>query len=350
MKAALEEANNNHELKKKDEELATLEDKLHTQENEVCVVKAALEEANNIIGDLKMEREKEKAVREAELKKKDEDCDRMRHEWEELLNRCKELVKQTEVKQLQEITSLRDQVVVLTIKCEASHNHELALELELKKQKDKHATKVQLLLEENNQLQSALEDEKAKYDKIHDDMQETKQELDKLKEDNQQYQTKVEERDKRIDQLSRTTKSERRYFKSDNEDAVLSDEVCKHVQRSTRTCPDCIELQSKIKELEDRIEQLTVQSVDYSAKYFTQQSPTASLMLVRSIEALQFNETESTNLKEEIMKLKDELDMYQSTNKKQSQALLSLKKELNIAKVHVYIMHPVYARAHFSKY
>ena len=74
-------------------------------------------------------------------------------------------------------------------------------------------------------------------------------------------------------------------------------------------------------------------------------SPTASLMLVRSAslrEALQFNETEATNLKEEIIKLKDDLDMYQSTNKKQSQALLRLKEELNIAKVHVYTIHSVY--------
>ena len=43
-------------------------------------------------------------------------------------------------------------------------------------------------------------------------------------------------------------------------------------------------------------------------------------------EALQ---SESTNLKEEIMKLK----VYQSTNKQQSQTLLRLKEELNIAKV-----------------
>ena len=58
------------------------------------MVKAALVEANNnnedIVHYVKTEREKEKAVWEAELKKKDEDCDRMRHEWEELLNRCKD--------------------------------------------------------------------------------------------------------------------------------------------------------------------------------------------------------------------------------------------------------------------
>ena len=45
-------------------------------------------------------------------------------------------------KQLQDITSLQDQVVVLTGKCEASQNRELALELE----KDEQTVKVQLLL------------------------------------------------------------------------------------------------------------------------------------------------------------------------------------------------------------
>ena len=221
----------------------------------------------------------------------------MRHEWEELLNRCKvqnsELVKQT--------------------------------------------AKVQLFLEENNLLQSAFEDVKGKYDKIHDDMQVTKQELERLNEDNQLYQIKVEEKDKRLDQLSCTAMSEKRYFKSDKEDEILCGKVCELVQHDTGTCPDCIELQSKIKELEYWIEQLTA---DHSAKYFTQQSPTAFWMLVRSAslrKALQFNETESTNLKEEIIKLNKDVYMYQYNNKKYRQTLSSLKEELNIAKVHVYM-------------
>ena len=185
----------------------------------------------------------------------------------------------------------------------------------------------------------------AKYEKIYYELEVTKRELERLKEDNQQYQIKVEEKDKRIDQLTCTAMSEKRYFKSDNEDEMLCDKVCELVQHFTGTCCDCIRLQSNIKELEDRIEQLTVQSVDNSAKYFTQKSPTASMMPVISVslrEALQFNETESTNLKKEIMKLKVGLDMYQSTNKKQSHTLLSLMEELNIAKVHVYPIHPVY--------
>ena len=95
-----------------------------------------------------------------------EDSARLRQESEELLNRCKdqnaELVKQTEVKviecdkQLQEISSLQDQVVVLTGKCEASQNHELLLELELKKQRCECASLREALQSESTNLKEEI--------------------------------------------------------------------------------------------------------------------------------------------------------------------------------------------------
>ena len=352
--------------KKKDDKLATLEGKLHTQENELREVKAAFEEANNnhehIIDDVITEREKETAVWEAELKKKDEDCHRMRHGWEELVNRCKyqnaELVKQTEVKviecdkQLQEITSLQDQVVVLTGKCEASKNCELALELELRREKDEQTVKVRLLLEEKNLLGLVFEDALAKFEKIHYELELTKRELYKLKEDNQLYQIKVEEKDKRIDQLSRTAKSKRRYIKSDKEDEMLCDKVCELVQHFTGTCPDCIQLQKKIKDLEIGIEQLTVQSVNHKVAQRDHENEISDLkeqiqIFISKVEASKRSREEATatssKLNEEVMVLTQQVNQYkkQADNLRSQVEKYEQMNKSHVEQVHVHIYYSV---------
>ena len=68
----------------------------------------------------------------------------------------------------------------------------------------------------------------------------------------------------------------------------------------------------------------------------THQSPTASLMPSSSIvlrEALQLNEAESTGLKEEIARLKVDLETYEGHCKRQSEAIVKLKEELDSVKV-----------------
>ena len=71
-------------------------------------------------------------------------------------------------------------------------------------------------------------------------------------------------------------------------------------------------------------------------RHGTHQSPTASLMPSSVIvlrEALQLNEAESTGLKEEIAGLKLDLQTYKGHCKRQSEAIVKLKEELNSIKV-----------------
>ena len=198
--------------------------------------------------------------------------------------------------------------------------------------------RIAILVAEMERLNALSENDKAKLEKFHDDMQEDKKDIAALREEIAQYQMKVEERDKMIDRYRKVIQ-EPRYFKSPEKDEVLCEEVCKLVQyftvprisTTTSDYPDINGLKANITQLEHTVQELTEENNALHSRLPTHQSPTASLIPL-SIAALQealFNETEM----EELKKLKEENEMYQTNGKRQSQAILGLKKELEATKV-----------------
>ena len=206
------------------------------------------------------------------------------------------------------------------------------------KEQSESTALVMQLLAERERLNASSEDDKAMVEKFHDDMQENKKEIAALREEIAQYVIKVEERDKMIDRYRKVVQ-EPKYFKSPEKDEVVCEEVCRLVQYFTVPqatsilCdhPDINGLKANITQLEHTVQELTEENNALHSRLPTHQSPTASLIPLSSAalqEAL-FNETEM----EELKKLKEENEMYQTNGKRQSQAILGLKKELEATKV-----------------
>ena len=276
------------------------------------------------------------------MNEKDEQYEQLRREMNAQEQKSGILLKEkqdNEIKLLHEMDLLRGELKTLKEKCEASEKHTQSLELELRKLQDEKTLsleKVQKLENEKTKRETTLNDTNAKMEKIEDDM---KHEIANFKDQIQQYEQKVMERDSMIDQLRRNFKSERKYFKSDKEDEELCNNVSKLVECYTshdvKLLSGCSD--TKVQELELRIEQLTEQNNDLHVRLSTHQSPTASLMPSSSNvlrEALQLNEAESTGLKEEIDTLKIRLETYIAQCKRQSEAIVKLKEELCHVKVH----------------
>ena len=194
------------------------------------------------------------------------------------------------------------------------------------------------LVAEMERLNALSDNDKAKLEKFHDDMQEDKKDIVALREEIALYQIKIEERDKMIDRYRKAIQ-EPRYFKSSEKDEVVCEEVCKLVEYFTvprlsttpSDHPDINGLKAHITQLEHTVLELTEENNALHSRLPTHQSPTASLMNIAALQEAFFNETE----KEELKILKEENEMYQTNGKRQSQAILGLKKELEATKVHV---------------
>ena len=252
--------------------------------------------------------------------------------WAELLK----IKEDNEVKQQHEMALLRGDLETLNQRIEESQK-DLGLKLiKLADEKTLSFERVQQLEKEKTELLAAKVNADAMIEKIQDDM---KQEIASLKEQIQTNELKVVERDSMIEQLRRNFKSERKYFKSDKEDEELCNNVSKLVEHFTGHSG--VNMQSeyfdtKIKQLELKVEQLTDENKELHIRLGTHQSPTASLMpssIIVLREALQLNEAESTGLKEEIACLKVDLETYEGNCKRQSEAIVKLKEELDSVKV-----------------
>ena len=315
------------QVKEQLQELVILKGTFNTQEKLLRETKAALEEAEKKIAEEAKERLSEKETSEVKMKEKVEQYDQLRHEkstkeqhWAELLK----VKEDNEVNQHHQMALLRGDLETLNRRNEESQK-ELGLKLiKLEDEKTLSFERVQQLEKEKTDLLAAKFNADAMIEKIQDDM---KQEISSLKEQIQTNELKVVERDNMIEQLKRTIKSERKYFKSDKEDEELCNNVSKLVEFFTGH-----EYVYGDKELELKVEQLTDENKELHIRLGTHQSPTASLMpssIIVLREALQLNEAESTGLKEEISGLKVDLKIYEDHCKRQSKEIVKLKEELD---------------------
>ena len=306
---------------------------LGMQENLLRQIKAALEVAEMKIAEVAKEQFREKKMWEIERKEKVEQCDQLRREMSMQEQHWAELLKEkdnNEVKQQHEMTLLLGELE--TLNRELQKDFEMKL-IKLEGEKMLNLEKVQQLEKE---LQAAKVYADAIIEKIEDDK---KNEIARLKEQIQVYELKVVERDNMIEQFKHTFKSERKYFKSDKEDEELCNNVSKLVEFFTGHIGVNMQseyLDTKIKQLELKVEQLTDENKELHIRLGTHQSPTASLMpssIIVLREALQLNEAESNGLKEEIACLKVDLETYEGHCKRQSEAIVKLKEELDSVKV-----------------
>ena len=305
-----------------------------TQENHLRQTEAALEVAVMKIAEEAKERLREKEIWEVKMKEKvSEQYDQLKHEMsmQEQQHRA-ELLKEkedNEVKQQQEMAQLRGEFETLNRRSEELQKD---FEMKLIKLEGEKVLNLEKILQLEKELQAANATiEKIEYDK--------NQEIARLKEQIHVHESKVEERDKTIEELRRTFKSESKYFKSDKEDEELFNNVSQLVEFCTRHIGVNMQseyLDTKIKQLELKVEQLTDENKELHITLGTHQSPTASLMpssIIVLREALQLNEAESNGLKEEIAVLKVELETYEVHCKRQSEAIVKLKEELDSVKV-----------------
>ena len=302
--------------------LVILNDKYSTQENLLHQTKVALDVAEMKIAELAKEQLREKETWEIERKEKVEQCDQLRREMSTQEQHRAELLKEkgdNEVKQLHEMVQLRGELETLNRRSEELQK---GLEMKLIKLEDEKRSNLENVQRLQKELQAAKDNAGATIEKIENDK---KQEIAMLKEQIQVYESKVWERDNMIEELRRNFQSERKYFKSDKEDEELCNNVTKLVEYFT-------EYDTRIKEPEP----LTDENKELHITLGTHQSPTASLMpssIIVLREALQLNEAESNGLKEEISGLKVDLETYEGHCKRQSEAIVKLKKELDSVKV-----------------
>ena len=215
---------------------------------------------------------------------------------------------------------------------------------QLQKEKEPLEAKLKGAHDQLQREKETLEAEKKKWDEVLKEKDvELKNTIQKIQHDGQQeitqlintYAVKVEERDKMIDRMRRT-KLEVGYYKDGHDDAIC-DYILKLVEHYSSNTGSILSVHSDntaLAKLECSIKELN----DQNNVCFTQQSPTASLMISNSAafcDAFWLKENESAVVKNEVARLKEDLETYTVQLRRQSQAIFELKKKQEVVEVYL---------------